>query len=337
MAQTLLKNRTRVGIILPLSGPVGFQGVAIKNAMLMARERFDTKQELELIFEDDVFQTKNALSAAQKLMTADKINVLVSFGAHQGLALAPRVGAAQLPMVAMTVLETVANDRPWLVTFLPSTEAMIARTAEEVARHGYPTMATVATQQDACLLQVKHLVDAAVTKIVRSDEIAPGDFDMRTVVTKIRAANPSAVFVSMTPPQGSILARQLRDAGYHGDIVTAIQTANLSELTAAKGALQGAWAVSGDVRAAEMFGKEYVDTFHEEPTSEAQYGYDLIPTLLAAAQSGDIKKFLRTPREFDGISGHYSLDADGVTHFPVMVKQFAADRFELAKFELAKE
>ncbi len=327
----LAAPQKKIGIVLALSGPVGFQGNSMKNAMLLAKEKFDKENLLELIFEDDGFQAKNTVSAVQKLIVSQKVDLLVVFGANQGNAVLDIIKAAQLPLISLSVVETLAARRDYVTTFLPSTTSLMKRSAEEIKKRGYSSIAVVATQQDACVLQLKHLRDAAVTNILLEEEVLPAELDLRTIATKIRKLNPQAVFISMIPPQGSTFARQLRSIGYRGQLITTLQVANLSELKSAQGALTGAWAVSGDSRSADSFLRDYQLRFNEDTTFEALYAYDLIPVLLAAVKKGEINTFLHSPQNLEGITGKFTLSSNGVTEFPVIVKTFKEDRFEVSE------
>lgn len=69
------EGKTKVGVILPLTGDIAFMGEMLKNAMIMNQ---DTSK-VTLYFEDSKGDTKTAVSVVNNLISVKKCNVTVSF------------------------------------------------------------------------------------------------------------------------------------------------------------------------------------------------------------------------------------------------------------------
>ena len=69
-AQAAGKEQIRIGVVVPLSGTSASLGTYIKNGIELAYDSLptETKERVELIFEDDGWRTSNAVSAFQKLV-----------------------------------------------------------------------------------------------------------------------------------------------------------------------------------------------------------------------------------------------------------------------------
>ena len=77
-------------MILPLSGNANALGESAKNAAILAKEQFkNTKDEYELIFEDDQADSKKTVSAFRKLVDLDQVRAIVTAFSGPGNAIAP--------------------------------------------------------------------------------------------------------------------------------------------------------------------------------------------------------------------------------------------------------
>jgi branched-chain amino acid transport system substrate-binding protein len=99
------QNPIKVGIVLPLTGPMSGIGNMMKEGILMYYEEAGSKKAagrpIELIFEDTQGAPANALTKLRKLVVRDKIHVgMGGFLASTGYALSPYFQAQKLPFVA---------------------------------------------------------------------------------------------------------------------------------------------------------------------------------------------------------------------------------------------
>lgn len=75
------KPKFQIGAILPLSGPGAAVGETFSKGLLLGAEYLNAHEginghEVEVIFEDTRSETKNAVTAFNKLTTIHKINVI---------------------------------------------------------------------------------------------------------------------------------------------------------------------------------------------------------------------------------------------------------------------
>ncbi|MDR2415286.1 MAG: ABC transporter substrate-binding protein [Candidatus Peribacteria bacterium] len=74
------KQIVNIGIILPMSGPASTYGIDALNAYTYVVDQFNASQselQIALIVEDGKCEGKDATSAAQKLITIDKVQAIV--------------------------------------------------------------------------------------------------------------------------------------------------------------------------------------------------------------------------------------------------------------------
>lgn len=320
------KGKFKVGAVLALTGPVSIAGISFKNAMTLSKLHHDKKGQIELVFEDDEFLPRKTVTAVQKLLR-EGVDALVIFGTNQGLAVVNVTEQNKVPLLSLNVNRSVVKDRNYSVLVMPSVEALTSVNVREVKRRGYKRIATVASMQDSCLLQQEILENSVIAKIVGSYEVQPTERDFREIASRLIGRKPDAVFISTLPPQGSLIAKRLRQLGFKGEFFGGIQSAHLAELKASDGALVGSWVVSGDNRQAKWFYEQYHKRFNEEPNHMAMYAYDAIQLIVAGLKTGDLNKYLHTVNDFNGVVGNYSADGNNGFDFEVAALQFTENGY----------
>jgi len=317
----------RVGIVLPLSGPLSIIGVPLKNAFLLAQEQLDKDKKLTLVFDDDGFIPRDTVTAVNKIIAVKKPQAIIVFGTNQGLAVVDIIEKVGIPFLSLNVNRSVVKNKKNSFLLMPSVESLTAKNVEGIRQREYKRLAIIASIQDSALLQKKFVIDSKVTSIVHTEEINMGEMDVRIPVLRTLAAKPDAIFLSTLPPQGSVAARRIRELGFKGDLFGGIQLAFKAELNAGGSALEGAWVVSGDDRQSQKFLEDYKKRFGEEPLAEAIFAYDTIHLLLEGVKSGDIAHYLRTVQNFQGAIGTFSADGDNGFTFPVAIKKYSKGTF----------
>ena len=317
----------RVGVILPLSGPLGFQGESFRNAMTLACERL-CENRIQLFFEDDAFQVKNALSAYRKLHESDRIQFLMIFGANQGATVSALTERAGIPTVSFSVLPSVVENKKFAVLFFANVPNLMNELVTEVKRRKLSRIAVLSTIQDATLLQKELLLKSGAAEVIFQQEFAPEDREIRAAASRVAALRPDGVALMTLPPQGSLFAKQLRTAGYTNQIFGTIQLASLSELAASEGALKDAWVSTGDDQQANNFLSDMAHRFPGyKATFESVYGYDAIAVLVQSLKEGkDPNDYFHSLKHFAGASGVFSADGKNSFTFPARIKYFEADR-----------
>ena len=91
-AQTDGKPVIKIGAVLPLTGDNSVVGAAVKSGALAAIEdkaKGNLKYHYEAVFEDNQQQPAKSATITNKLMSVDKVNMLLSFTTGIGRVVAP--------------------------------------------------------------------------------------------------------------------------------------------------------------------------------------------------------------------------------------------------------
>jgi len=138
----------RIGVVLPLSGPVAPIGESLKNGMLMARDELDPEHRTEFLFDDDSFQPVKAVPAAKRFLDVEKVSGLFLFGTGQGFAINQMAEQAKTPLIVIGIDPKITEGKSYVMRFFPSLETIHNAMRAEIRARGYKSLALVATSAD---------------------------------------------------------------------------------------------------------------------------------------------------------------------------------------------
>jgi branched-chain amino acid transport system substrate-binding protein len=119
-------EKIKVGVILPLSGQYASIGESIKNSMNMSLSDLENKN-VELIFEDDRFDSKTALSAYNKLQTVDNVDIVVGLMSSTLETIKPIINKTDELMLTVGNEATIEKDNVFEVIPLATAAKIKAR------------------------------------------------------------------------------------------------------------------------------------------------------------------------------------------------------------------
>ena len=165
-------------------------------------------------------------------------------------------------------------------------------------------------------------LEATGVEILTTETFETGDTDFSAQLTRIKAADPDAIFISALPPEVNGILMQARQLGIPADI-PAIVPLFVSEQVQMLGAVaEGVisftnWSSTADTPQNQAFVKKYSLKYGVEPNTWAAQAYASIYILAKAitdAQSTHpiaIRDALANITDFDTVLGKFSFNADG--------------------------
>ncbi len=315
----------KIGVIIALSGPIAPVGISIMNAVKMADDKFDAADEVQFLFEDDQFQAKHAVTAAEKLISQDKVAGLITFSAATSAAVSQLAERRRIPMVGVTALAGIGKGKRYVYSLYLAFEQQVGLLLDAVRHSSFRRVGMVTTVHDSMLEFRDHFKAKEPSRIVRDEEVNPGDIDLAAVATRILAQKPDVIVTFLLPPQIAAATKLLRDQGFTGPFIGGPPLFNPPEIKAARGAMDGALLPGPSSNGSGEFLARYQERFHEPCISEGLYGYDAAALMIKAAQSGDIEAFLMSATAFDGLLGTYPKSTTNVFQVPAELKRIGAD------------
>ena len=312
----------KVGVISALSGPVAEAGTSVKNGVLLADSLKDSQDRVEFIFEDDQFSAKNAVAAAEKLISREGVSALITFSGTVSLPVAHLAERRKIPMIAVTSFSKVSVAKQFVYTIFVPISQQNTLLARAIDSKGLSRAAVVTSQQDTMLELRNAFLATHGNKVVFQEEIAPGETSLHSIATRILAHKPDVVYQLTLPPQTSHLAKLLREQGFRGVIVGGPPMFNPIEFAASRGGLKGAL-FPGPQRnlAGEIFTR-YSERFHQPCMSEGLYAFEAASLLISLAGTPSLKEAFETSKRFEGTYGVYPISSERLIEVPGELLEF---------------
>jgi branched-chain amino acid transport system substrate-binding protein len=241
-AGSIAHAEVKIGVVGPLSGPQANSGLAMRQGYELAVADVNAKggltidgkqQPVTLLFEDSASRPEMGVSASQKLLTRDGVDILIadSMASSVTLAtmeLAPSFGKfmASGQPVSIAIAQKI-KDQPdryanfWKLDWNSDAYAQtIYQSVSELLAEGKikaskKTIAFIVEDTDYGKSNVEFtapLFKNAGWKVVSNDAVANGSADFYPLLTKLRADEPDVlVSIFTSPNSGAALVKQLAE------------------------------------------------------------------------------------------------------------------------------
>jgi len=215
----------RVGSILSVTGPAAFLGEDMKAGLQLAVEEINAAggingRKIAWTFYDTESQTQKAISATRRLISQDKVEVILSGGNMSGIALAmaPLVEAAKVPFIssegALAIVTPVA-ERRWVFKSTVDDGDVLDRIADYLDKKQIKKVALLADTSgfgQGAVTQMK-LVGPKRNLDVVYESFGPADTDMMPQLTRIRDSGAGAIICWTVTPAGVVFLKQAQQLG----------------------------------------------------------------------------------------------------------------------------
>lgn len=271
------KQTVKIGVILPLTGPVAILGEPSKKAAELAlSDAGNTKYNYELIFEDSQFDPKLAVTAASKLINIDKVLAIINFGSGTGNSINPVAESGKTAQFSLASDPTIANgDYNFIHWTPPFKEGELL--AQEIIKRGYKKVSIVDANHPGAFAvtnPVKASLAKAGVEVASYDVINIGTRDFKTIISKIKQINPDIVILEMFSPEIEIIAQQMKDLNLNKPL-TSVET---FEWSSNPSLFEGSWFVADSV--VPNFSAKFLKAYESPALAGSSYTYDLVSFLI---------------------------------------------------------
>lgn len=304
----------RIGTIAPLSGAGAFDGqLAVEGMEAMVAIINDNGgilggRKLELVKYDDKGNPEEGVSAAKRAMEQDDVDVIVG-GWFSSVALTMKEVTRDKILNIMTSTQhpnTTKEGHKYLFR-LNATSNMMSDTYSKFIcdNMGVKTIAFITINDDYGRLEVENyrkLLGECGIEVLGNEFYNKEDTDFTTALTKLRALNPDAIYVSaINTAQGATIYRQIRQTGYKGTTIASAGNMNPKLVELSGPALEGVYSVSlfapdSDNPKLKAWVEQYKKMFTNEPSFIGSLGAQAVELIAGAMEeAGD-------PRDYDKIA-----------------------------------
>lgn len=323
----------KVGVIVPLSGPVAEYGTAIVNGITLAKQEHpESLSACDFSIEDSAYKTTQALSVFNKFQARDRVGLVYVFGGPMGEALAPVAEGRKTPLIIDHIDGRVVAGKSFVVRYANSKFELGGSLTSSLKKRGVKRVGIVIVDNQYLDALLAGFIEESrgsieVETIAR---VTPDEVDLRHLTPKVRATKFDALGVFLFPAQASSLAKNLHLPGtilFGGDFL-----ASPVPLDDAQGALDGVLFPNNLVeqRFAESYQKRFGNQAHIKFAAE---GYDVAMMLaelvcpratqnpLKAAPADEVMRLLASAPSRHGAQGEtvFKTTSDGDRYFSAPV------------------
>jgi branched-chain amino acid transport system substrate-binding protein len=262
LALNVMAANLKIGFISSMSGPVSALGIPYAKGIqaAIAAQPEVAGRKVQLILLDDASDPTTAARNARKLVTEDKVDLLIgTSGVPGAMAIAAVARETKTPLISPTPVNVPADDGGWTVTVSQPFPLMVATVVERMKKSGVKTVAFIGFSDALGDLAYDSLVKAAEPagiKVVANERYGRADSSVAGQVLKIVAAKPDAVFTGTSGSPGALPYLALAERGYRGQLYGTHGLINADFVRVGGAAVEGLMVPSGPVMVADQLGAD---------------------------------------------------------------------------------
>lgn len=313
-AGTIGTGRTKVGLILPLSGPgqATVAGTALRNAAELAVTEFQNP-DIQIIVEDDRGTADGARAAAQALLSQGAELILGPLFAASVQAASQVTRAAGKPMIAFSSDASAAARGVYLLSFLAENE--VERIVDFATMQGRKSFLALVPETpygrvaEAAFQQAVAAKGARLAGLERFSGNSPQAALQRLAQA---AGQADAIFLPEGGEQLVAISQALQASGIDTRRIKPLGTGIWNDARVFRApTLAGGWFSAPESAGFDAFAGRYRARFGSDPTRIATLSYDAVSLAAALTRTQGAQRF--TEQVLTNASGFSG--ADGVFRF----------------------
>ena len=214
-----------IGVTLSATGAAASLGIPERNTFELLPTTI-AGQKVNWIVLDDGSDTTKAVTNTRKLLSEDKVDVIVgSTVTPNSLAMIDIVADAETPMIAMAASGRIvdpANPKVKWVFKTPQSDSLMADAiAVSMKANGVKTIGYIGFNDaygDSWLTEIKRSAQVAGIKVVAEEKYNRNDASVTGQILKIVAANPDAVLIGASGTPAATPQKELAARNYKGKV-----------------------------------------------------------------------------------------------------------------------
>ncbi|KGR91926.1 ethanolamine utilization protein EutJ [Ureibacillus massiliensis 4400831 = CIP 108448 = CCUG 49529] len=326
----------KIGANLELSGDVASYGSSILKGAQLAIEEINAKggidgKQIELVSADNKSENAEAVAAALKLATQDKVHAMIGPATSGNmLATVQIANTNKVPVVTasgtaenLTVNEDGSiNEYVFRTCFIDPFQGVVAANfATELGAKNVAIYADNSSDYAKGLAKAfKEQIIANGGTVVAEEAYVANDVDFKSTLTNLKSANPDFVFIPGYYEEVGLIVKQARELGIEAPLMggDGWDSPTLVELAGADALnntyMSNAFSSEDPEELIQDFVKAFEEKNGEKPNGFHALGYDTAYYIADAIDRADsldgeaIKNALAETTDFAGVTGSFSVD-----------------------------
>ncbi|AVZ78175.1 branched-chain amino acid ABC transporter substrate-binding protein [Zoogloeaceae bacteirum Par-f-2] len=258
-AATAAQADINVGVVVSATGPAASLGIPEKNTLALMPTTI-AGEKINYIVLDDASDTTTAVKNMRKLVSEDKVDVVIgSTISPNSLAMIDVAAESQTPMISMAassrIVEPVDEKRRWVFKTPQNDAQMSTAIVEHMTNHGVKTVGFIGFADaygEGWYEQFKTVAEARGLKIVANERFNRTDTSVTGQVLKLMAARPDAMFIAGSGTPAALPQKALVERGWKGKVYQTHGVANNDFLRVCGKDCEGTFLPAGPVLVAEQ-------------------------------------------------------------------------------------
>jgi branched-chain amino acid transport system substrate-binding protein len=341
------KEPIKIGETMPLTGTLGEYGSAINTAMLMAAQDINQAggvngRNLEIVSEDTQGDPKSAVAAARKLITVDRVPVVVTSFTGQTLAQIPVADELQTVIFANSSLPTTAEKSPWAFNTFVSTPYQTQVVTEfAIKQLGLKRFVAIACNAEQCIASRARLEETARAngaEVLAVETYDVNATDFRSQLAKLQATRADALMLFGTGGKAEgLIIKQMAEMGYKIQILGQGPSIEGPDVIPIAGdAVSGVIYAGSDLNLTDPATSRFVEAFKQRTGKDPDFGqvifYDttqLLAKVMTAVgmEPKAVRDGLLASGPQKGIAGEFQIAPDRTAEWKTVIKTFKDGRF----------
>lgn len=330
------EDKLKIGIILPLTGPLAEYGIAANNGLELALNKNPAlNNKFKFIIEDDQYNPKQSITAFNKLTDIDQVSLVYLWGSLPASAVAPVAENKHFPLVVMSINpQPLQSNKNWVINFSNSGKVFANVLIEELRKSNVKTIGIVKTEipyLNSIYDELQNVLNNN-EKITLIDSFSPSDNDLKSSYLKLYKNKFDALGVFLMSGQVAKYYRDIPNKLLPKITFGTDFFESKTEIEAAKGKMEGAIFPNASVE--DWFYKIYEEKYKNDiQVNYAANLYDFV-NLLENVTNLETKKEnilnqLTSLEKQKGASGEfYFTEEEGYKsfRFPAVIRKIVSGK-----------
>jgi len=367
ITQSYAKNNVSIGTILSTTGPAAFLGEDMKAGMEIAIEEINAAggvngAPVEWVFYDAESQTNKAVASTRRLLSQDKVDMIVGGGNMSGIAMAmvPLTTQAKVPFISTEgslAIVSPVEERPWTFKSTVDDKQVFLRLKDYFDKKNIKKIALLHDTSgfgQAAAEELKALSDELGLEVIY-EAFAPTDTDLTPQLTRIKNSDAQAVLCWTVTPAGVIFNKQATQLGLTDrTLIHSYGFVSQKYMELASDTAQNVLLVSvkfpvgndlpdSDPQKAiiQSLTKKFEEKYHRKPNQYVAQTYDAIMLAHKALTNGQgerekTRQALENIQNYHGVGGTFNFSKEhhsGLSKGDIVLIKWEDGQFRLADYQ----
>ena len=254
-AVTAAQADLTIGVSLPLTGPASGLGIPVNNGFKLWPQTI-AGEKVNLIVLDDATDPTNGVRNARRLVTDDKVDLIIGSAATPvAIAMSEVAAESGTPQLAMSPIPLPPGKDTWSFRMAHSAAVMAHAMVEHMKKGGVKTVGFLGYTDaygESWLKDFTAKAEPAGIKVVAAERFARTDTSVTGQALKLATANPDAMLVVASGSGAAMPHKAIVERGYKGRIYQTHAAASRDLMRVGGKDVEGAFVVSGPATVAEQ-------------------------------------------------------------------------------------